>query len=299
LKKTKKYIPCTKPKIHTSEYIKDDIIKHLMEKKPFSLVRIGDGDLKFLKFCISKIENKIDLKNIDNKNLHWKAAQQGVTFDKIDFIWNIYRDVSNRANYISSFQLYTNRKKSANAKQLLKNWIDVYNKMNIINDKYCDPDISFYLFNDMRLLKTIKDNDFKLCLVTSFEEQNFINLKEYGIKFKVLQIPQANKVRNKVGKRSFINNVPVEKWHINEYDRVKSELIEECKNSDIFFVAGGMIGRSYTNIVKQNGKVAVDLGKMVNYWITGRIPGRFNKGDVISKNKLIIKANNRFGEIYG
>lgn len=294
----KKYISGTKSLIHTSEYIKNDIIDHLMKKEPFSLVRIGDGDLSFLNFCIQEIKKNGNLKNLSNDDLMWRITSQGVRPDKVEDVLNMYRESLNEANYISSFEIYIGRKKGQIKKKLLGSWQLIYEEIGVKNKKYCEPDVSFFLFNDIKLLEFIKKNKYKLCLITSFEEKDLLNLKNFGLEIKIINIPKRNILKNKKLRGKFKKELSSKELHIDKYDKISNEIILECKNSDIFFVAGGMLGRSYTNIVKKNGKISIDLGKMIDYWVKPGIPGRFNNSISI-KDNFTINLKNRNKEAFG
>lgn len=280
-----RYIPNTN--IHTANFIKTDIIQHIDKQEPFSLIRIGDGDLKFIrcKIILDEMGYK-DNEGIKLPDCVWKGYQQGVTIDKFNYVWDMYRDTSNRANYISSFDLYKKRKKGA-TKNLLNQWKNYYKALGVTNNSYCDPDIGFLLFDNKRIFKYIKKNNKKMCIVTSLND-NFEIFRKAGYNLSIVKIPPGNKVRNKSGRKSFIKNIPKEQWHINKHQETIEKIKQETKKSDVFFIAGGMLGRAYTDTVKECGKVGIDIGKMVNYWSTGRIPSRFNrKGNKIYKSSEI------------
>lgn len=295
MKKSKitKYIPNTN--IHTSEWIKQDIINHVEKSEPFSLIRFGDGDLKFIKCFIELKKQNVDFfEEYDGKlDCVWKGYQQGVTFEKFPYVWNMYRDVSNRANYISSFDLYKERKGGKN-KSLLERWKYYYNELGIVNTNYCETDVGFFLFNDMKLFKYLKKNNKRVCFVTSLNN-SFDQFKKYDIDYDVFSIPRANKVRNIPGKKGYVNDIPKEKWHINFHEEIKEELKNKVKDYDIFFVGGGMLGRSYSDIIKEYGKVSVDVGKMINYWSDGYICSRFNREQsrIFKKDEFTIKISER------
>lgn len=293
-----------KTKTFTSDYIGKDIIEHLKNKKPFSLVRIGDGDLRLMK-NIDKIklfkEGKIEILEIGYIR---KFRQQGIEPKKIPDIYEIYEESCNNANYISGFDCwldspdYWNRKTGSKAaKKVLKNWKQTYEKMNIINENYCNPDINFHLFmhENFNLLNFIKNE--KICLITPWVGA-IKRLKKCGFNVDHIKIPHMNLKGTKIKDVKDITKLSEGKiWHSTLYDNIKNEISEKCNNCSIFFVGSGTLGRGYCDHIKKCGRISIDIGKVMDSWHIGESFGR--NSDFFFLNNISFVLNEKYKKYNG
>jgi hypothetical protein len=236
--------------LHTLDQILDDIKLHINEKLPFSLVRIGDGDLKLLA-CL--IQGEIN---------EQKFKRSGVPHEKAEWVLNLYRQSCNSANYTSSFEMYYtdrfwNRAFSKGTRQKVKSWRKIYKQAGIYNKNFCNPEIGYLLFlNESRnLLTVLKDR--KVCLITSH--------------------PKAAKKLNKVAKifTTAIEIPDINRGHYKVYKNTLTEIENRIKDVDVFFISAGLLGKGYSNKIKQCGGVAVDIGQVINTWNGRRVAKRF------------------------
>lgn len=243
--------------LYTVNYILSDIEKHLKSEKPFSLVRVGDGDLKLLDSLVKGNINKV------------KFNRSGIPENKLRWLLRIYRRSCNNANYTSSFEMYYSdkfwvRKFSPGTKNKVQNWKELYNRVGITNNNYCNPEIGFLLFlrNEKNLLDVIKDK--KICLITCFSKPEQI-LKNKGFDVRTILIP-------KIGS-----------GHYSKYKEIVSEIKGVIPKVDIFLIGAGALGKGYALVIKNSGGIAIDIGQVMNVWNGTRVPNRF-KG-VLSKSR--------------
>ena len=237
--------------LYRLDHILVDIDTHLTNKRPFSIVRLGDGDLKMIKIILR------------GDYAARKFRQQGIPNDPVAFkkVLDIYRKSCNSANYISNFDVYFDDeilwKRTIKNKTLIKmkDWKDVYEQVGITNINYCSPELGVYFFlrrgiNLFSLMKNIK-----ICLVTCFHNVEGL-LRKRGYNVKTFRIPGR-----------FGN-------HYSHYDKKIKQLKKIVKDYDLFIVGGGMFGRGYSNCIKRNGGITVDIGQVFDVWNGVRLPER-------------------------
>lgn len=235
----------------------DLCIKH---KKPFGLVRFGDGTIKAIN---SFLEDKID-------SLTAISKQEGIPVSQFGKLINFWKTSANICNYIDSPEVYFSgkfwkRTKSIKKKKIsaltlerLTKWKELYDKIGIINTNYCNPEINFLSclvgkYGIITLPDLLKDK--KICLVTSVE--NASEKLKFFRNLTVLSI---------VGKE--------ENQYKKSFNNVIEKIDEEANDYDIWLIAAGELGRVYPGLIKFRGGRAFDIGSLVDYWCTGEIPSR-------------------------
>lgn len=234
--------------LYKVNYIKKDIISHINNKEPFSLVRLGDGDLKLL------------LALVDGKVNPIKFNRSGIPHSHGKQILKIYRNGCNNSNYTSSFEMYHtdefwNRKFSPGTKNKVQRWKGIYRRVGITNENFCNPEIGHLLFlDDVDLMNDLQDK--RICLVTCFPQLRK-QLKKKGFNIRVIQIPALNS------------------GHYIQYRKICNRIEKIVDDVDIFFIGAGALGKGYSNIIKKAGGVSVDVGQVLNVWAGRRLAGRF------------------------
>ena len=250
--------------LYNVNYIKEDIIEHVKNKKPFSLVRVGDGDLKLLVKLNQGMINEV------------KFKRSGIPNDKGPEILKMYRESCNFANYTSSFEMYyTNRfwsrDFSASTKRKVKNWKKIYTSIGIKNENFCNPEIGYLLFlKNINLLKPLKNK--KICLITCFADLE-ARFKSRGFDVFVIRIP-----------RLYQN-------HYSEYNRIVKEIKKKMASTDIFLIGAGALGFGYALVIKKNGGIAVDVGQVMNTWKSGKVAKRFR--NILKTRNLLFELTNK------
>ena len=95
----------------------------------------------------------------------------------------------------------------------------------------------------------------KICLVTCFPNVEKM-FKRMGYDVSTFRIP------GRLGN------------HYIHYDEKIKQLRKIIKQYDLFIVGAGAFGRGYSNCIKRNGGITVDVGQVFDVWNGIRIPVR-------------------------
>lgn len=233
-------------------HILKEIESHLEKKEPFSIVRLGDGDLKLLWELHKGRVNKL------------KFSRSGVPHDRGDELLKIYRDGCNSASYTSSFEYYLgpsmwNRKFSSGTAEKVRKWKKIYKAIGIKNNNFCSPEIGFLFF-----MNHVKNNLFnlmkgrKVCVVSCYKALSR-RLAKANIDATVFTIPAIGK------------------GHYDAYSSKITQLRDDvqAKKYDLYLVAAGALGKGYSFHIKGCGGISIDIGQVAKYWISGKIADRY------------------------
>lgn len=237
--------------LYNLSHILNDIENCISQKKSFSIARLGDGDLKLLTVASNGHFNK------------WKFAQQGIPTSEHAFVCNLYKESCNNANYVSSFDMYFDgtlwrRPLSRGMRKKIQLWKRLYHKIGIKNQNYCSPEIGFLFFlNEPRNLFSILQNK-RICLITCFSTVEG-KLSGLGYNCTTFLIPGRNEN------------------HYKFYSRNLSQLSKIATSFDAFLVGGGALGRGYSNCIKMNGGIAIDIGQVFDSWAGFANPKRLKR----------------------
>lgn len=224
----------------------------IIYKKPFSLIRFGDGGLKLIHSVLTK----------NDKNLELILEKEGLPKKDVKKIIRLWSKYANQANFIDSAQVYfdgrfwpriknTNRKPiSIKTYELLAGWKRLYKAIGITNENYCNPEFNY------------------LCMV---KNKNLINLydviKDKKVAF-ITACPKAVEFLNT--KRLDVDLFQIVKQYENHYGKSFHRIIKKIKNKacdyDIWLVSAGELGRIYSGVIKELGGRAVDMGFMAELW---------------------------------
>jgi len=234
-----------------------DILQELntciIKKESFSLIRFGDGGLKFMRAILEK--DIYDLKIISDK--------EGLPKDKLMDIFYAWGKYANEANYIDCPDVYfnetfwprmkkVNKQISHSTKILMLNWQYYYSRTSIENTKYCNPEINFLSLlrtskNSFSLLDLMKNK--KICIITPVVGLGNI-LKKNGY----------NNVRI----------IKIVKQYEDHYYRCFHKIIDIIKRDsskyDLWLISAGELGRIYTGVIKECGGRSFDLGFVSEFW---------------------------------
>lgn len=268
--------------IFSTLHILNELDEALNTKTPFSLMRLGDGGLKYIHAVLFN-----DIKQLDEI-----SNKEGIPINSVDYILDLWKTSANLCDYIDSSQVYytdffwprvrKNRQDmSEETISKMKGWLKLYRLAGFINEKFCNPEINFLScldFYERSLLEIIENK--KICCITSYDESVVKNiLPQYNID--VLQV--ANQTGNQF-KTSF--------------NDIVKDIDKRVKDYDIWLIAAGELGRIYTGLIKFYGGIAFDIGSLIDYWCLKIIPVRlsfFIKPSKLSDLKLSLTED---GEKY-
>lgn len=256
-----------------------DLESHIKERTPFSLIRFGDGGIKFIHAIL----------NGDQKQLQQIILKEGLPTLKILEIFELWGYYARQANYIDTPEVYftdefwprlkgSHKAMSKKTIEKLRLWRDLYSCAEFDNENFCNPEINFlFILNINRrrnLLDVMKNK--KICCITTFPKIKD-KLLEYGYNIDVVKI---------VGQYG--------NHYKNSFDEVIKKIKETANNYDFWVVAAGELGRIYSGIIKEEGGRAIDIGFVIEYWLYSEIPVRLTPFlDIYSINPLMLKLKRK------
>ena len=269
-------------KIFSTLHILKELDDDIQTKTPFSLMRLGDGGLKYIHAVLFN----------DTNQLQQISDKEGIPLNSVDYILDLWKTSSNLCDYIDSSQVYYTdffwervrkgkQSMSPDTIQKMQGWLKLYRLAGFTNEKFCNPEINFLSCLDIyekSLLEIIKDK--KICCITSCDENK---VKEILWNYDISVLQVANQTGNQF-KTSF-NTI------IKSIDKI-------VKDYDIWLIAAGELGRIYTGLIKFYGGIAFDIGSLIDYWCSRVIPVRlkwFIQPSEISNLKLSLTED---GEMY-
>jgi hypothetical protein len=265
-------------RIFTVEEVLNDLENCIIEQKPFSLLRYGDGGIKFIHSIIFD----------DYEQLNEIIIKEGIPRNHIIEILELWGYYGRQANYIDTPEVYFSNKfwprlkgpdkpMSLKTRERLLMWKELYNRAEIDNNNFCNPEINFLSIlrrsNKRNLFDIMKDR--KICCITTFPDIKDV-LVDHSYNIDVLKI---------VGQ--------YENQYDNSFKDIISIIKERANNYDLWLVAGGELGRLYTGYIKQLGGRAFDIGFVIEYWLELDIPVRlrpFVKQNPFKRLELLLKS---------
>ena len=246
-------------KIYKTLEILDDFEKHIIKREPWSLIRIGDGGIKFLHAVLFN----------DQDQLLEIVKKEGIPLTKAKDILDLWATSINVSDYIDTTQVYFTEEfwpRVRKGKQpmhqdtidKIKSWKKLHILSGFINDSYCNPEINFLSCLDIfdRSLIEILENK-KICCITAYPEEIVKEKLNYLKKIDVIKIVENNQ----------------DHYH-NSFGQTVIKIQKDTKKYDVWLVAAGELGRIYTGLIKNSGGVAFDIGSTIDYWCKDIIPLR-------------------------
>jgi len=239
------------------KYLINEIDECIKNKKPFSLIRYGDGGIKYIH----------SLLNNDTEQINQIVLKEGIPHHKLYDVLNSWAFFSSRANYIDTPQVYYDgefwprcrknyKPMSGKTDRRLKMWKELYNLAEFDIDTYCNPEINFLL-----------------CLKLG-NQRNILNVMN---KRKIAFITACPRVKRNLEKYD-ITLINIVKHYEDHYNKSFSKVIKTIEDDwdkyDMWLVSAGELGRLYTGLIKHLGGVAIDMGYIAEYWDKGEIPDR-------------------------
>lgn len=269
-----------KIRIYTVREILTELEDCIKNKKPYSLIRFGDGGIKALETIIYGTNMSRFLEILD---------KEGILFNKVYSMFHLWGRFASEANFIDSPEVYfadkfwprfTEQKRSR-ILPVIKNWKKIYCDAEFDNERYVNPEVNFLMLiqrNDCpNLIDVIKGK--KVRCITNHKEVN--SLLSNVCDSSICEIVGWNE-------NQFINN----------YKDVTKEIKRDAKKYSLWCVGAGELGRVYTGLIKKHGGRAIDLGSVFDTWTTNKIPIRL-QGYItrLSNNSLKFRLT-RLGKKY-
>ena len=266
-------------KINSVSSILNKLIYSINQKESFGLIRFGDGGLKLIDAYL----------NSDFEQLEKISEKEGIPSELFSKIIESWKVSANICDYIDCPEVYfsgrfwkrTRRKGreiSLETRKKLKNWEELYNNVGITNSNYCNPEVNFLMCLTSQkpsLLDIIKDK--KVCCISNYS--SLINVIT-NCDLEILQIPgfHENQYTHFSSVLDFINK------HANDYD--------------LWLVSAGELGRIFPGFIKFKGGRALDIGSLVDYWCTEKVPVRLRPYMYSARGNKLKLTLNKEGKKY-
>lgn len=246
-------------KFYTIGEILSELERCIQYKEPFSHIRFGDGGIKFLHSV---------LKN-DYLQLNIIIKKEGLPGHKIVEIFELWGYYARQANYIDSPEIYFDgtfwprvkkpgKPINSDTELKLREWYKYYDDSEFDNENYCNPESNYLMIlkNDKykNILEIMKNK--KICIITVFPE---IKKALSGYDIDVVRIAGH-----------------YEDQYQNSFGAVTELIKEKAEVYDFWLVAAGELGRIYSGTIKEYGGRTIDIGFVIEYWLTGYIHPRLH-----------------------
>jgi hypothetical protein len=246
-------------KFHTVGDILKDLENCIQYHLPFSHMRFGDGGIKFLHSVL----------NNDKDQLNIIVKKEGLPSHKIIEVFESWGHYARNANYIDSPEIYFNgtfwprikkpgKPINSDTELKLRDWYKYYNDSEFDNDNYCNPESNYLMVLKTNKYKNLFDimKGRKICIITVFPEVKEV-LKDYDVD--IIKI---------VGH--------YENQYKKSFEKVTEIIKKKAPEYDFWLVAAGELGRIYSGFIKEYGGRTLDIGFIIEYWLTGYIHPRLH-----------------------
>lgn len=227
--------------------------------KPFSLIRLGDGGIKFLHALFYN----------DEKQITEIIQREGLPADKLTYILKLWGYYTRNADYIDTPEVYftddfwprlrkPTKEMSSKTRKRMRLWRSLYSQAEIDNISYCNPEENYLMILDDR--KNILDVMWgrKVGIIAT---PNDLQIRLRSIQYDVTVFNIVGQYQNHY-KKSFTKTI----------DKIE----ENARKYDFWIVAAGELGRIYTGLIKENGGRAIDIGFVAEFWCGGDIHPRLH-----------------------
>ena len=222
----------------------------IVNKKPFSHIRFGDGGIKFLHAILFN----------DCKQLGIIIKREGLPSEKLNEIFELWGYFARKADFIDSPQVYfdgnfwprmrsPSKGMTIQTEERMRMWKDLYHRSEFDNENYCNPESNYLMIlklEDQKNLLSIMDGR-KICIITAK--------------------PEVKKVLNKYNVDIIKVVGHYENQYRNSFDSVIDIIKKTAKKYDLWLVAAGELGRIYSGTIKECGGRCIDIGFVVEFWL--------------------------------
>lgn len=224
---------------------------------PFSHIRFGDGGIKFIH---SMLYNDV----IQLATIIQKEGLPRYNLIQIFELWGYY---ARQADFIDTPEVYYNgefwprikkpgKPINQDTDDKMRDWRTLYSCSEFDNENYCNPESNCLMIlnrpGKQNLFDVMKNR--KVCCITAKPEISEI-------------FPELDIVKI------------VGQWK-NQYKNSFNKTIEiinsTARDYDFWLVAAGELGRIYSGVIKECGGRCLDIGFVIEYWLTGYIHPRFH-----------------------
>lgn len=241
-----------KMKIYRVEEVLSELKDCINTKSPFSLVRYGDGGIKFLHSILTN--NKERIASILQK--------EGIPLNKLYSVFYLWGKYARRSNFIDCPEVYFinqfwPRFTREDIIPIIKDWRNIYSNAEFDNNRFVNPEIHF------------------LSILKGVYKENLVNIIRGKKIFCVTNYPQIKTDLSKNCEVEIFNIVGFFKnQYDNNYKHITKIIKKRANKCDLWLIGAGELGRIYSGLIKQYGGRSFDLGSVFDCWAGGVIPKR-------------------------
>jgi hypothetical protein len=264
-------------KIYTVDEIFDKLENCIEYNLPFSHIRFGDGGIKYIHSILYR----------DFDQLSIIIQKEGIPNELVVEILDLWGYYARRADFVDTPEVYYTGEFWPRIKKpgkpinyetdiKLRDWRDLYERSEIINDNYCNPESNCLMIVKREGKRTLLDlmKNRKVCIITARPE--------------VKQLFPEVDVVNIVGQW--------EDQYKNSFETVKKIIQRDARKYDFWLIAAGELGRLYSGMIKEYGGRCLDIGFVIEYWLDGDLHPRFHlfiKQSLTNKLQIVLTEEGR------
>lgn len=278
------------PKTHS--LLENELISRIKSKKPFSLIRLGDGEGDLL-FWLKHKDNYPHLAALSTlKILTIMFGKKAPTPHQWDNFVHYLDLAINESDIIG----IPNYQQTSLALEKLKSndslsfdfrgntgIVAVRDYLSTKNDQFyqdkiiCNWHVHHSLLAFMSTIIVYAD---KVSAISCYPNILEVLQENFNItKGQLISIPpQASNIKNSPDEFHY----PERFTDINDYLK-KTDSVEE---GELFLVAAGLLGKYYCGLIKQQGGMAIDIGSIMDVWMGYGVRG-YQSEEFVQKYKLI------------
>lgn len=258
--------------IYTTKEILEDLNNHIVKRKPWSLVRLGDAGTGII--SVFKAHGIVDrgkwMGSRGTKLANSILGQLTIPTVEREKVINMVADSMSNSNYMDHFDSYTSHPAKKGVGVLGEKQDYILSAAGIDNGgNYCSPFVHYF---------SIVENEY-----------NLFNLMRNR---RVFCITSRNDIINRLEKMSgakLIHSYRIPRrgrkscHYKDHFQKVSNIIKSKAKRYDLFLVGAGLLAVVYCGLIKENGGRAFDSGRLFDFWSGVRIidsrPKRFIKYD--------------------
>ena len=243
--------------IYTIDHILNKLDNCIEYKLPFSHIRFGDGGIKFVHSLLYN----------DLEQLGTIVKKEGLPRHGLVEMFELWGYYARQADFIDTPEVYYNGKFwprikkpgkpiNSDTDQKMREWRDLYSRSEFDNENYCNPESNCLMIINIDGKKNLFDvmKNRKVCCITAKPE-----IKSLMPEMDIIEI--------------------VGQWE-NQYKNSFKEVVKiikaTAKDYDFWLIAAGELGRIYSGLIKEYGGRCLDIGFIIEYWLTGEMHPRFH-----------------------
>ena len=240
--------------IYSTKEILLDLQDKIVDKKPFSIIRLGDaghGILSVFK-CRGLIEVGKWNGSKGRKMANNILGQLTVPQDQREKIVNSVVSACNRADYIDSYEAFQYLPTVKTLGIIGRKCQEIYDCCGIYNDSFCNPFVHYFSIveGELNLFDLMKGRNV-FCITSRQKVLERLKVNSGARNINFYRIPRRGRKAQ----------------HYREhFKKVMKTIKRNASSYDLFLIGAGFLGKIYCDTVKRFGGRAFDAGRLFDFW---------------------------------